>query len=57
MLLFVKNSPPPAFTIDRLLILYFNGHVDFVNVLLCQSDIAPCGFQIGMAKYLVEQYQ
>lgn len=57
MLLFVKNSPPPAFTIDRLLILYFNGHVDFVNVLLCQADIAPCGFQIGMAKYLVEQYQ
>lgn len=57
MLLLIKNSLPLAFAIDRLLILYFYGHVNFVNVLLCQADIAPCGFQIGMAENLVEQYQ
>ena len=56
MLLLVKNSPPSEFAIDRLLILYFYGQVNFVNVLLCQADIAPCGFQVGMAEYLVEQY-
>lgn len=37
--------------------LYFDGHIYFVNVHLCEFDIAPCGFQVGMTGYLDELYQ